>query len=184
MCRIRKNKIEKIEEEDEGNSSMMQSYKSDDRREHDRKKSETDPTSSVKEGKSFERYDRRAGDSAAKSRNGGEAVVAGDSAGKREARTASETLDSRPEVRKRSKSNANLAADNQDSLGAAPTKDNSRTETGDASLGDKSGDTRLTAKRPGNTSWKLEASSAYKANSVSLLNMLQNKTLSLIRNVG
>jgi hypothetical protein len=187
MCRIRKNKIEKIDEEDEGNSSMMQSYKSDDKREDGKRRSEAEVLSATKEAKSIERYDRKTVDSATKIKNGVDGPAPPESTTKREFFPKNDDADGRPEVKKRSKSNTNLAPEPSDSSGTAqPTKGflASRLENGELPAIDKSGEFRAAHKRSGGSARKVEPSSSYKVNSVSLLNMLQNKTLSLIKNVS
>lgn len=186
MCRIRKNKIEKIEEEDEGNSSMMQSYKSDDRREDGKRRSETEFPSATKEPNSMERYDRQTGDSATKVKNGMDGLAPPDTQTKREFFPKSDVPEAKKSIRKRSKSNATLASEVPESLGnTGPSLASvaSRPENGELPVIDRSAEFKAAQKRSGGSARKVEPSNSYKVNSVSLLNMLQNKTLSLIKNV-
>lgn len=191
MCRIRKNKIEKIDEEDEGNSSMMQSYKSDDRKDDGRKRSEFDLPSASKEGKeetskdakSIERYDRRTVDSATKVKNGLEVTQAQENPAKRDLNPKIEPTDDHPDLKKRSKSNTNLNVEGSEGSALGGVKDALRLENGDSLPVDRSLEVTSNQKRSGGSARKVEPSVSYKTNSVSLLNMLQNKTLSLIKNV-
>lgn len=196
MCKLRRNKIDRIEEEDEGNSSLMQSYKSEERRDELRRKSELEQAA-AKEKSAEKVSEKRFGDAQQTSAANGRTISQPPNIRRNEDARPQELLAQIEDVdrnlhKRRSKSNSNIVVQSiEDSAisSASKIKTNAQnSEMADLPAADQGtseraiGKTSSSGRRlPGR---KSELASSYKVNSVSLLNMLQNKTLSLIKNVS
>lgn len=195
MCRLRRNKIDRIEEEDEGNSSLMQSYKSEDKRDELRRKSELEQTA-AKEKSAEKVSEKKVTDTQQTSSANGRTISQPPNIRRNEDQRQQELSAQVDDIQKsihkrRSKSNSNIVQSTieESAINSAskiktdtPNFDNFEPAVADQVSSERgNGKTSISGRRLQGR--KSEAASTYKVNSVSLLNMLQNKTLSLIKNV-
>lgn len=166
MNKAKRIKIEKIEEEDEANSSMNQSFKSDEKKNDSKKNGDED--------REIDRHTSRSNAKEPIQLQVKELPIKVD---------GNTFLEEVQTLKKRSKSISNSESPIQTNFSSKKELAEKEIPEEDTGLSDKFSKSQPIQKislqsRKGNPL------NSYKVNSVSLLNMLQNKTISLIKNVS